>query len=299
MDLEQENHNKKRGIFMRYHDAPATYVKNVQLKTEDLERSIRFYKNSLGFQILEQDAHSAKFTADGKTELISLVQPANVIPKQNRTTGLYHFALLLPKRSDLALLVMHLQEQGIRFGASDHLVSEAVYFEDPDGNGIEIYADTDPSTWAWSTQGVSMDTKPLDFDDLLTSASEAMQRWNGMPPDTIIGHIHLHVSQLGESEVFYTQGLGFEVVSRFRGSALFLSTNKYHHHVALNTWHGVGAPRPPKNSAGLDFFTLVFPDEKSLQTVTANLEAIGIVVNNTDGKISVEDPAGDVIVLTV
>ena len=123
---------------MRYHDAPATYVKNVQLKTEDLERSIRFYKNSLGFQILEQDAHSAKFTADGKTELISLVQPANVIPKQNRTTGLYHVALLLPKRSDLALLVMHLQEQGIRFGASDHLVSEAVYFEDPDGNGIEI-----------------------------------------------------------------------------------------------------------------------------------------------------------------
>ena len=284
---------------MSFHGSHATFVTSLQLKVENLTKSIQFYRDTLGFKILEQDERTAKLTADGKTTILTLVQPANVIPKQGRTTGLFHFALLLPDRSDLALLVIHLAKKDIKFGASDHLVSEAIYFDDPDGNGIEIYADTAPSTWQWTEKYVAMDTIPLDFDDLLASVSHLKDTWSGMPRPTIIGHIHLHVSELQAAETFYTKGLGFEIVSRFRDSAIFLSTDKYHHHIALNTWNGVGAPKPPRNSAGLDFFTLVFPNRERLEQAIADLEKIGATVGKANGKIAIEDPAGNAILLIV
>ena len=132
---------------------------------------------------------------------------------------MYHFAVLLPNRSDLARLVTHFLVKGIRFAASDHLVSEALYLEDPDGNGIEIYSDRDPATWRWYGDIVAMDTIPLNLDDLMKEP-EAAQPWQGVPKDTIVGHIHLHVSHLKEAEKFYTDGLGFDIVSRMGDSAL-------------------------------------------------------------------------------
>lgn len=284
---------------MGYHDKAATYVESIQLRTDNLERAVQFYRDILGFQILEQDKAGVKLTADGKTAIVSLVQPDDIVPKQHRTAGLYHFAILLPNRSDLARLIVHLVTQGVRFGASDHLVSEAIYFDDPDGNGIEIYADTDPITWKWKAEEVRMDTLPLDFEDLLGSIGEERPSWSKMPEETIIGHIHLHVSSLEAARRFYTEGLGFDVVSRLQDSALFLSTAKYHHHIAVNTWNGVGAPPAPKNSVGLDFFTVVFPDEQSLQKAITDLEKIGAQVEETDGTVSTADPAGNTIVLTV
>lgn len=283
---------------MKFHSQLATYVSTVQLKTENLERALLFYQDILGFKILKQDSTMAKLTADGQTAILSLVQPANIIPKADKTAGLYHFAILLPERSDLALLVTHLTNQGIRFGASNHLVSEAIYFEDPDGNGIEVYADTDTSTWDWNKDGVNMATIRLDIKDLLASASHLEHPWDGLPEKTIIGHIHLHVSELQKAEQFYTEGLGFDVVARYRDSALFLSTAKYHHHIALNTWNGVGAPPAPKNCVGLDFFTLVFPDNQSLKKAVANLEAMGTIAKETAGTLAVEDPSGNLIQLT-
>ena len=134
---------------MGFHTKPTTFVGHVKIKVGNLERSIKFYQNVLGFNILEQTKSSAKLTADGKTSILSLEQPENVIPKQGRTVGLYHFAILLPEKSDLANIVVHFRENGIRFAASDHLVSEALYLNDPDGNGIEIYSDRDPSRWRW------------------------------------------------------------------------------------------------------------------------------------------------------
>ena len=124
---------------MTYHSKPATYVGSVRLRVESVERSLRFYQDLLGFKILRQESNSAALTADGKTELLSLVQPEGIKPKQERRAGLYHFAILLPDRSHLAWLVNHLAKGGVRFGSANHLVSEAIYFEDPDGNGIEVY----------------------------------------------------------------------------------------------------------------------------------------------------------------
>src|SRR6476620_6501126 len=126
---------------MGFHTKPTTFVGHVKIKVENLERSLTFYQDTLGFDILERTNSTATLTTDGKTSILSLEQPENVIPKQGRTTGLYHFAILLPERSDLANIVVHFVEKGIRFAASDHLVSEALYLDDPDGNGIEIYSD--------------------------------------------------------------------------------------------------------------------------------------------------------------
>lgn len=283
---------------MRFHQPPAIYAGSLQLKTTDLARSVHFYRDVVGFQILEQGSNGAKLSADRKTPILSLIQPVDVMPRPSETTGLYHFALLLPDRSALARFVTHLANQGIRFGASHHLVSEAIYFSDPDGNGIEVYADTVPATWDWRESGVAMDTIPLDFDDLLQAAGPDKQVWKGLPQSTILGHIHLQVSHLPVAEAFYTAGLGFEVVARYRGSALFLSSAKYHHHIALNTWNGVGAPRPPKNSAGLDYFTIVFPDGQRLEEAAGRLGTLGAPVTKEGSQFMTEDPAGNAILLT-
>lgn len=283
---------------MEYHGKTATYVGSVRLKVESLERSLRFYQGVLGFQILKQDQTQATLTTDGQRSILSLVQPANVTPKEGRRAGLYHFAILLPERSDLANMVNHLAKQGVRFGSANHLVSEALYFEDPDANGIEVYSDTDSSTWTWDEDGVSMASIPLDFDDLLKESATQVPAFV-LPKETIIGHIHLHVSNLQTAEKFYVKGLGFQVATRFRDSALFLSTARYHHHVALNTWNGVGAPPTPKHSVGLDYYTLLFPTDEARQTAIANLEGIGAAVQRQGGRIMVADPAGNTIELAL
>src|SRR5690606_32117015 len=243
-----------------FHREPSTYVGQVNLKVQNLERSLKFYQEVIGFKVLNQTEQSANLTADGKTVLVSIEQPADVVPMQGRTTGLYHYALLLPTRSDLAEIVHHFAHLGLRIGSADHLVSEALYLSDPDGNGIEIYRDRDPSEWTWNQDAVNMATDPLDFRDLLSGVNlEQEPTWKGLPEGTIMGHIHLHVSELPKTEEFYTKGLGFEVVNRFGPQALFISTGKYHHHIGLNTWNGVGAPKPAHNSVGLQSFTLIYP----------------------------------------
>ncbi len=283
---------------MEYHGKAATYVESVGLRVENLETSLRFYQDTLGFRVLEQNKTSTKLTADGRRCILSLVQPANVTPKEARRAGLYHFAILLPARSDLANMVNHLAKQRVRFGSADHLVSEAIYFEDPDGIGIEVYSDSDSSTWVWNEEGVEMDSKPLDFDDLLQE-SVATEPTFVLPKETIIGHIHLHVSNLQEAEKFYTEGLGFEIATRFRDSALFLSTASYHHHIALNTWNGVGAPPTPEHSVGLDYYTLLFPDDGARQKAIASLEGLGWALHSQDERIRVADPSGNTIILAL
>ena len=283
---------------MQFHSKPAVWVGEVKLRVEDLERSLAFYKNILGFEVLRKTENSAELTADGLTRLISLVQPAEIVPETGRRAGLYHFAVLLPNRSDLARLVTHFLVKGIRFAASDHLVSEALYLEDPDGNGIEIYSDRDPATWRWYGDIVAMDTIPLNLDDLMKEP-EAAQPWQGVPKDTIVGHIHLHVSHLKEAEKFYTDGLGFDIVSRMGDSALFMSTNRYHHHIAVNVWNGVGAPPTPPNMVGLEHFTIVLPDEDKLEEVKLNLQAIDASFHVSQGEINTTDPAGNRIKLVI
>ncbi|GAA0301964.1 catechol 2,3-dioxygenase [Gracilibacillus halotolerans] len=281
---------------MNFHTKPTTFVGHVKINVQDLQRSIQFYKEIIGFEILEQTSTTAKLTTDGKTSILSLEQPENAKPKQGRTSGLYHFAILLPTKTDLANIVVHLVENGIRLGSSDHLVSEALYLNDPDGNGIEIYIDRAPSEWTWNEEEVVMTVDPLNFEALLQHRGDA---WKGLPKETVMGHIHLHVAELKETEKFYVDGLGMDVVSRYSGQALFLSSNKYHHHIAVNVWNGVGAPQPEKNSAGLQSYTLVYANEEAIKEVVSNLNNLGATVTEESGVYVTHDPSGNRIELTI
>ncbi|GEL06389.1 VOC family protein [Rummeliibacillus stabekisii] len=283
---------------MIFHTKPTTFVGHVKIKVQNLNRSLQFYKDILGFNILEQTASTAKLITDGKTSFLSLEQPENVIPKQEKTTGLYHFAILLPEQKDLANIVVHLVQNGIRFGSSDHLVSEALYLNDPDGNQIEIYRDRVPSEWKWNDNEVDMAVDPLDFDTLLKHATPD-QPWNRMPKDSVMGHVHLHVSELIKTEEFYVKGLGMEVVNRFGDQALFLSYGKYHHHLGVNTWNGVGIPAPAENSVGLESFTLLFDNDEVRKQAVMNLEKIGAKILEEENQYVTVDPSGNRIVLAV
>lgn len=278
-----------------FHQKPVTFVREVSINVMHLDNAIRFYQDIIGLQLLKNTDRKAVLTTDGKTPLLTLEQPADVIPKEGRTAGLYHFALLLPTRADLSIFLRHLLQTEYRFGASDHDVSEALYITDPDGNGIEVYWDRPSSDWKWSNGEVAMGTDPLDGNSLL---AESDAEWNGLPAGTLMGHIHLHVADLRKTEEFYMLGLGFTIVNRF-GGALFTSTGGYHHHIGLNTWNGVGAPAPKKNSVGLNWYSLVFADEEARNKVIEKLNKIGAEATKEDGFYVITDPSGNEIHLVI
>ncbi|CAG9621802.1 VOC family protein [Sutcliffiella rhizosphaerae] len=275
-----------------FHKAPATYVGEVLLNVQNLPRSVDFYKEVIGFQVLEQTAYKASFTVDGKTPILTVQQPNDVAPKQVRATGLYHFALLLPSRADLGSILKHFIDKKVRLqGASDHLVSEALYLADPDGNGIEIYSDRSASDWKWHGTEVEMASVALDAESILEEA--AGKQWTKLPNDTKMGHIHLHVSDLKEAEEFYTKVLGFDVVTRYGGQALFISTERYHHHIGLNTWNGIGAPIPAPNSVGLEWYTLVYPTDKKRIAAVEALQAHHAPLEKINEAYFTQDPSGN------
>jgi len=283
---------------MNFHSKPTTFVSQLTIKVQDLDRSLKFYEQIIGFKVLEKIDSSASFTADGKNVLLKIEQPENVIPKQPRTSGLYHFAILLPTRADLGKFISHMiQIQYPVQGASDHLVSEALYLADPDGNGIEIYSDRPSSEWKWNGSEVVMTTEPMDVQGVLAAGQGAA--WNGLPAGTVMGHIHLHVSELEKSGEFYTKGLGFEVVCSFAGQALFMSTGKYHHHIAINTWSGIGAPAAPENGVGLESYTVVLENEEKRNEIIEQLKNVGAPVTEEQGTYITVDPSGNRIKLTV
>ncbi len=281
---------------MNFHLKPMTFIHQVNVNVQSLTHALDFYQHVIGFKVLEQSDTSAHLTADGKTVLLSIYQPKNVVPKPPRTTGLYHFALLLPNRSNLAGIINHFAKMDLQLGAADHLVSEAIYLSDPDGNGIEIYVDRDPSNWEWNNDEVAMTTDALDFADLLSKEKDT---WKGLPSDTKMGHIHLHVSDLKKAEEFYVQGLGLDVVNRYGNQALFISDGKYHHHIGLNTWNGIGAPPPSSNSVGLKSYGLMLANEEKRDKIITQLKRIGASVNEENGTVIAVDPAGNRISLDI
>ena len=278
-------------LMENFHQKPNVYVEQVSLNVLDLKKAVQFYTEIIGFKVLKQTEQKANLTADGKTLLLTLEQPKDVIPKEDKSAGLYHFAILLPTRADLSVFLRHIIKTGYPLGASDHHVSEALYMTDPDGNGIEIYIDRPSSEWKWTDGEIHMVTDPLDRDGLL---AESNAEWTGLPVGTIMGHIHLHVSDLKEAEEFYVNGLGFEIVSHYP-QALFISSGGYHHHIAINTWQGVGAPKRLKNMVGLNWYTTVFPDVEMRKQAINRLENIGATVSEDDGLFVTEDPAGNYI----
>lgn len=283
---------------MNFHQSPLTYVQAVTLQVTNLDRSLLFYQDVLGFTITEQTKHSAALSANGQDVLVQLEQPSDVQPKAARTTGLYHFALLLPNRADLARLLMHFTKLKIEVGGADHLVSEAIYLADPDGNGIEVYIDRNADEWTWHNGQVKMTVDPLQVDDIVVGVTD-LEGWTGLPSDTVMGHIHLHVSEFGKIKAFYNDGLGFEVVSKLGSEALFVSTGNYHHHIGLNTWNGAGAPRPAKNSVGLQSYTIMLPSETVRDSTIAALKRVGAPVERTTDAVITEDPSGNRIHLRI
>lgn len=282
---------------MSFHTEPNLYVSKLNIKVLDITRSLAFYQDILGFQVLKQSEKQAVLTADGKTALLVIEQPDDVIPKQPRTTGLYHFALLLPSRSDLGSVLKHLLKLKYPLqGGSDHLVSEALYLADPDGNGIEIYADRSPSQWNWKNGEVEMSTDPIDAEGLL---AEGHDEWENLPQGTIMGHIHLHVSELEKTKEFYCQGLGFDIVCNYGNQALFISSGGYHHHIGLNVWNGIGAPQPAENSVGLLDYTIVYPNENVRDNASQRLRELGYNVAIEKEVYVTKDPSGNKIELII
>jgi len=279
---------------MHFHEKPNTYVTNVEIKVSDLQRSLNYYQEVIGFKVLQQESHKATLTADGKTALLTIVQPETVEEKTRFTTGLYHFALLLPSRRDLANVISHFHKNGVYFGASDHDVSEALYLSDPDKNGIEIYADRPEDKWTWHSNQVHMVTEPLNIQSILAEGNDT---WSGLPTGTVMGHIHLSVSNLTEAEEFYTKGLGFDIVTRYGTQALFISTGRYHHHIGLNTWYSENAPKLGEHQVGLKTFSLRLDNEQQVATMKENLRAIDAPVTDIAGGFQTEDPAGNKILL--
>ncbi|RKL66370.1 glyoxalase [Salipaludibacillus neizhouensis] len=283
---------------MGFHQPPSTFVNEIQLKVTDFERSLTFYQDMLGFQILDQTGELVRLTVDGEKPLITLTRPDDILPKQPRTTGLYHFAILLPDRVSLGALLQHLVRQKYPLqGASDHLVSEAVYLADPDGNGIELYIDRPSSEWTWSNGEVKMTTDPLDAESLLAEGASLI--WKQLPAGTVLGHIHMHVSDFRDIEDFYCTGLGFEVVTKFGDQALFISSEGYHHHIGLNTWAGVGASAPPENSVGITWFEVVFPSSDAKHKAIERLEKLDFSIEEKDNEFYTSDPSKNKIKLSV
>ena len=280
---------------MNFHKAPIIYTGEVHLNVLDLNRSTHFYKEIIGFKVLEKTPNKVVLTADGKTPLLIIEQPKKVTPKEPRRTGLYHFALLLPERADLGMIIKHFVEKKVALGASDHRVSEALYLSDPDGNGIEIYTDRDPSEWDWENSEVAMSTDPLDGESVVAESRDNL--WNGLPTGTLMGHVHLHVAYLPETETFYN-ALGFEVVANYP-QALFMSNGKYHHHIGLNTWSGEGAAKPSAESVGLQSYTLIYPDEVVLGEAVEKVKLLGGKVESVEGDYLTEDPSGNRIILKI
>jgi catechol 2,3-dioxygenase len=219
----------------------------VTLAVRDLARVEAFYREVIGLERIAADATSVLLGA-GDTGFLRLLHRPEAAPDDPATAGLFHTAFLLPSRSDLGAWLAHAGRSHTPLdGAADHLVSEALYLTDPEGNGVEVYADRPRTSWRWTNGRVQMATLSLDFAGLLAAAAPA---WSGAPPGTRIGHVHLRVGDVDEAVQFWTGQIGLELVAGLPGAA-FLSSGGYHHHIAVNTWRSRGAcPRDPRR-AGL------------------------------------------------
>jgi catechol 2,3-dioxygenase len=264
--------------------SPLMKVGYVSLNVSDLQRSLDFYQQVLGFKIAGNATDGRVFlSAEDGERLVEIQQKDSAL---SRRAGLYHFAVLLPERKHLANMLHHLSDIGdsVHFdGLADHLVSESIYIRDPDSNGIEIYRDRPKSEWNWNGGRVEMATIGLDTQDLLKDATSP--RWKSMPSKTTIGHIHLHVRDLAEAMKFYRDVLGLDFTASYP-SAYFFSAGGYHHHIATNTWLGTAIPAASPDTVGLNHFGIELPDQKELQRTLMHISS----ENLSDGFIL--DPDG-------
>lgn len=267
----------------------------VHLQVTDVERSVPWYANALGMRVVRRESGVASLAVHGDdAPLVELVEWRGARPAGGeRRLGLFHFAILLPRRAALAAFVRHLGAHGVHAGAGDHVVSEAFYLNDPDGLGIEVYADRPRDTWRQLDRQLVMGTDPVDIADLMRSGDEP---WTGMPAGTVMGHVHLSVGDLETSAAFFSEALGFDRIVWSYPGALFMSAGGYHHHLGTNTWAGPSARRPADGDARLLEWTIVVPSPDDVADVARSLEDAGHDVTlNADASIVVSDPWGTVV----
>jgi catechol 2,3-dioxygenase len=223
-------------------------VGKVTLTVQDLDRVSAFYQQAVGLHLLKGDAATTELGVEGRT-LLELRRDTTARRRSPREAGLFHTAFLLPSRSDLGRWIKHAMEtRPPVVGASDHSVSEALYLSDPEGNGVEIYADRPRLSWQWKGGQVHMSSDPLDIDSVVASAGDG--RWKGFPEGSVVGHVHLQVGAIPPAEAFYNGILGFAVTCRYPGGT-FYAADGYHHHLATNIWNSRGAGERTYPSTGL------------------------------------------------
>ena len=268
----------------------ATHVGAVRLQVADLPRSLEYYQRVLGLKVLDRSVDTATLGLEGNgRELVRLHTKHGIQPAPRRGAfGLYHFAVLLPERAALGRFAAHLSRLNIRAGTADHLVSESFYLTDPDGLGIEVYADRPREMWKTRGREIAMAVDPLDVAGLLAAAGP--EAWERAPAATVIGHIHLHVGDLDRSEAFYHSVLGFDKTLWSFPGALFLAAGGYHHHLGTNTWSP--GPAATDDQARLLEWELVVPDADAAAAASDSLRQSGYTADDTGAGWITSDPWG-------
>lgn len=266
------------------------HVRNAHLVVNDLALVSDFYQKIIGLKVIEKTASGEVLGVGGKP-LLTLSTGANVARAPRNAAGLFHTAFLVPNRAELAHWLSNAAHSGIKLdGASDHLVSEALYLSDPEGNGIEIYRDRTPKEWTYHQDGmVQMATERLNLQALYEEAPKTA--WNGMADGTAVGHIHLQVGDIPQADAFYRDVLGLKVMARYPGASFF-ATGDYHHHIAANIWNSRGARAREGNMTGLSDYTVRFNDQTALDRALKTLDTQEIAVDRTAEGHALKDPWG-------
>lgn len=277
---------------------PATRLGAVQLTVSNLEHSLAFYQQVLGFQVHDQSDGRANLGASGE-DILQLVELRNARHVTHHS-GLYHFAVLTPSRLALAKVLRNLVEYGVPIGGSDHLVSEAIYFSDLDGNGIEVYRDRPRQEWKYENGQVVMGSLPLDYQGILRElpVEPDNETWQGLEPTTTLGHMHLHVAHLPPTLHFYRDVVGFDLIVDWH-NALFFSAGGYHHHLGTNVWAGVGAPPQPADAAGLRHYVIQLANASEKRALLERLAKDNTKFEERSDGLFVRDPAQNGILFVV
>ena len=269
--------------------SPNTYIGAVNLSVSDLEKAGDYYRRVLGLQLIHAEPGRLDLGA-GEHILLRLFEMPGA-QRSPHATGLYHFALRVPSRLELARTLRNLSENKAYFvGFADHYVSEALYLADPDGHGIEIYRDRPREQWLDGRGQLKMTTDPLDLEGLIKELASDSRPWQGIDPETVMGHIHLQVDNIPQTRDFYSNVLGFGVMADM-GSAAFLSAGGYHHHIGMNTWTSAGGPPAPENSLHLLEYEIILPDAAGLEQVTQQLDQAGYPYTHNNRSLELKDPA--------
>lgn len=226
-----------------FHNKETIHVKNVDLNVSSLSAMKDFYETILGLTLIKSEDKKDVYQIGDSDHTITLVEVDGASLEGPRSAGLYHIAILLPDRQSLADFILHTHQKGVRLGAGDHHVSEAVYLNDPEGNGYEVYRDRDKSEWNWNENKIFMTTEQLDINGIVSEHSES--GWQGLPDGSVFGHLHLKTHNINETLPFYLDEIGLEIATDYPG-AMFMSDKKYHHHIAINAW---SSNKPRENSA--------------------------------------------------